>query len=469
MAHIEVRTKNPTDPPRWLKNAVIYEMNPKTFTSPDGEGEGSGSGTFRSAAQKLSYLRELGINTIWMAGFTKGNRHFSDFWTVYAMEDPRRVDEALGTEEDLKEFVAEAHRQGIRVLAEAVTHGVTFNSPLVREYPEWFCGSEWGMADFNYGNPEFREWWIGLWVSHTVKYGFDGYRLDGPNGVSSFEDVLGVWDDIAHICLEKGHEIAVMGENSRYHIRQCDRDDFTHDMAGDFRSDPEFATMQVSCHDEGINMGTGNYYALRGSRFKFGYSAVFGYNIPLFMAGEEFDADFHGVSNLKKKIYEGFESSKEIDFYDENPENTGGGWLLGNRLDWTETELEGHKEMLSDCRKILQIRNDNADILHYNRMETRILPVKCIPKTGSVPYIRYLEGEAAVLVAGNERITDCEFIVQIPLKELSLPEKGSYRVTDLWSGDDRIVDARYMKCLKIAVPGDYKAQGGVRAFRISPV
>lgn len=85
MAHIEVKTKNPTNPPKWLQDAVIYELNPKTFTSPEGEGEGSGSGTFRSAAEKLPYLKALGVNTIWMAGFTKGNRHFSDFWTVYAL------------------------------------------------------------------------------------------------------------------------------------------------------------------------------------------------------------------------------------------------------------------------------------------------------------------------------------------------------------------------------------------------
>ncbi len=469
MAHIEIRTKNPTEPPVWLADAIIYELNPKTFTSPRGEGDGSGSGTFQSAAGKLPYLKELGVNTIWLAGFTKGNRHFSDFWTPYAMEDPSRVEETLGTEEDLEEFVRKAHRLGIRVLAEAVTHGVTFNSPLVREHPAWFRGSEWGMADFNYENPEFREWWIDLWVGHTLKYGFDGYRLDGPNGVSSFETVLAVWDDIAHRCLEMGREIAVMGENSRYHIRQCDREYFSHDMAGEFSAEPTFATMQISCHDEGINMGPGNYYALRGSRFKFGYSAVFGYNIPLFMAGEEFDADFHGVGNLKKKIYDGFENSREIDFYDENPDTAGGGWLLGNRLDWTETEREGHREMLLDCRKILRIRNENADILHYNREKTAILPVKCIPKSGSVPYIRYLEGRAAILIVGNERISDCEFIVQIPLGQMKFSECGAYRVTDLWNGQERIVEGRYMKCLKVTVPGDYKAQGGVRAFRISAV
>lgn len=466
MAHIEVKTKNPTNPPKWLQDAVIYELNPKTFTSPEGEGEGSGSGTFRSAAEKLPYLKALGVNTIWMAGFTKGNRHFSDFWTVYAMEDPEKVDEALGTSEDLRAFVDEAHRLKIRVVAEAVTHGVTKDSPLTKAHPEWFKGSEWGMADFDYGNRDFREWWIRLWMKHTMDFGFDGYRLDGPNGVSSFEEVLGVWDDIAWGCLEQGHEIAVIGENSRYHVRQCDRDTFTHDMAGDFSPVPEFATMQISCHDEGINMGPGNYYVLRGSRFKFGYCAVFGYNIPLFMAGEEFDANVHSVSALRKKIYEGFENSREIDFYDLNPDTEGGGWLLGNRLCWEEAEETGHREMLLDCQKILKIRNENSDLLHYNRKDTKILPVQSIPKSGSIPYIRYRPGESAILVVGNERTVDCEFILRIPLKEMGFKEEGIFQVVDLWNNDAWTVEARYMKCLRVMVPGDYKAQGGVRVYRI---
>lgn len=468
MAHVEIKTKNPTPPPEWLKNAVIYEINPRTFTSPDGEGDGSGSGTFRSTIDKLDYLKDLGINTVWVAGCTEGSRHFSDFWTVYAMRNPENTDPGLGTEDMLRELIREAHQRDIRIIGEAVTHGVTLDSPLINEHPGWFRGGEWGMADFDYANPEFREWWISLWVENTTTYGFDGYRLDGPNGVSPFEDVMGVWDDIAWECRRRGHEIAVIGENSRYHIRQCDRDDFSHDMAEEFSREPRYATMQISCHDEGINMGCGNYYALRGSRFKFGYSAVFGCNIPLFMAGEEFDSGVHFVSRLKKKIYEGFEESREIDFYDANPDTEAGGWLLGNRIMWDEIKESGHSDMLEDCRKILRIRNENSDLLHYDRNEISILPAKCIPKSGSVPYIRYIKGQSAILVIGNEGMADRDFIVQVPLEKLGFKREYSYHVCDLWEGQSRVVEGQYMGCLRVSVPGDYKAGGGVRVYRIEP-
>ena len=139
---------------------------------------------------------------------------------------------------------------------------------------------------------------------------------------------------------------------------------------------------------------------------------------------------------------------------------------MGNRLCWEETEQPGHREMLLDCRKILKIRNDNSDLLHYNRKDTNILPVKCIPKSGSVPYIRYEPGKAAILVVGNERTADCEFILRIPLEEMGFQEDGLFQVTDLWSGDVQTVEAKYMKCLRVMVPGDYKSQGGVRVYRI---
>ena len=469
MAHIEVKTENPTPSPQWLKNAVIYELNPKTFTSPDGEGSGSGSGTFRSTKEKLEYLKELGVNTIWLAGVTQGSEFFSGFWTVYAMVTPEYPDEELGSVEELKELVNEAHKLGIRVIAEAVTHGVIFESPLVQKHPDWFRGSEWGMADFDYSNSKFRQWWIDLWIKNTIEFGFDGYRLDGPNGVSSFEQVLSVWDEIAWECRNKGHEIVIMGENSRYHIRQCGRDNFSHDMAADFSPNPQYATMQISCHDEGILMGEGNYYALRGSRFKFGYCAVFGYNIPLFMAGEEFNANVHCVSKLQKKIYDGFETSKEIDFYDDNHDTPAGGWLLGNRLNWSEIDLPTKKEMLEDCKKILRIRNENSDLLHYDRKATNILSTKCIPKSGSTPYIRYNAFGQAILVVGNEGIEERDFVIKIPLNEMGWKEEGEYKITNLWTNEIKIVRAKNMKCLKVTVPGDYNAGGGVRAYRIEEI
>jgi len=469
MAHIETPTPNPTPCPSWLRDCIIYELNPRTFTSPQGDGDGSGSGTFQSLIKKLPYLHSLGINLIWMAGQNECDSHFSNVWTVYAMRDPRKIDETLGTPNDLKELINAVHRQGMRIIGDVVTHGVTLKSSLLKEHPEWFSGGEWGMADFDYTNEEFRRWWIDLWTATTLSYGFDGWRLDGPNGVSSFADVLGVWDKIAWNCNQQGHPILVMGENSRYHIRQGDIRLFSHDMAADFSATPQFTTMQISCHDEGINMPAMNYYALRGSRFKFGYSSIFGYNIPLFMSGEEFNAGAHLLSQLSKRLYDGIENCREVCFYDNDPKIMQGGWLLGNQIEWLELDQKEHQQMLVDCRKILQIRNENSDILHYDRAHTSILSVDCFPKCGAVPYIRYEKEKAAILVVGNETPLDHEFIVRIPLLEMGFASESNFNVIDLWTGNIVKLSPSNLRSLRVFVPGDYKPGGGVRAYRIEPL
>lgn len=466
MAHIEIITPNPTPAPEWLKDAVIYELNPKTFTSPHGDGEGDGSGTFHSLEKKLNYIKELGVNTLWLAGHTCGSRHFSEFWTVYACRDPRNPDPSLGTPSELKQLIASAHELGLRVIGEVVTHGVTYDSLLIQEHPDWFKGSEWGMADYDYTNPSFLKFWKELWVNTTLDYGFDGWRLDGPNGAASFKDVLTVWDSISHTCCRAGHPIAIIGENSRYHIRQCDYEHFSHDPAAEFSPEPRFATMQISCHDEGIHMRSGNYYVLRGSRFKFGYCSVFSYNIPLFLAGEEFDTEPLPVMRIKSKIYDGFESSREITFYDTCSKDTTGGWLLGSRIDWNLLRRPHNHEMLEDCKKILHIRNSNKDIFHYDRAATHILPAPCSPKSSSVPYLRYIPGRSCILVVGNDAPFDRKFLIHIPLEQMNMHSDTCYKVTNLFTDNTQILPGSSLMCLEVFVKADYTPGGGVTCLRI---
>lgn len=82
---------DPRVPPAWARDLVIYEINPRAFTSPDGAGDGSGSGTFRSTKERLPYLRDLGVNSICMAGHHLATRHVYGLWTVYAVLDPENI------------------------------------------------------------------------------------------------------------------------------------------------------------------------------------------------------------------------------------------------------------------------------------------------------------------------------------------------------------------------------------------
>jgi 1,4-alpha-glucan branching enzyme len=105
--------------PEWTKDLIIYEIATKGFTSP----KGPETGSFESLKAKLPYLEELGITGIWLTGYALcDSRHFYDIWTQYAVIEPDKLDPSLGTGEEFRSLIEEAHRtfMGRRVPARAV-------------------------------------------------------------------------------------------------------------------------------------------------------------------------------------------------------------------------------------------------------------------------------------------------------------------------------------------------------------
>lgn len=194
------------DTPKYLEDLIIYEIATKGFTSPNG----AESGNFRSLAEKMPYLQELGINAIWLSGHQQcDSKHFYNIWTEYACIRPDCLDESLGTEEDFLYMVECAHRHGIRVLLDVITHGVMENSPLVQEHPEWFKGGSWGMTDYDWygGHKDLDKWWVNTWSWYVEKFGVDGFRLD----VAHYRNDL--WALIRKKAREAGKEIIIIGES----------------------------------------------------------------------------------------------------------------------------------------------------------------------------------------------------------------------------------------------------------------
>lgn len=163
--------------PAWAKDLIIYEINTKGFTSP----EGPETGTFNSLKEKVSYLHDLGITGVWLTGHSwADHRHFYNIWTQYACIRPDVIDPTLGTPEEFKLMIDEFHKYNIKVFLDGITHGVMNYSPLIKEKPHWFKGGSWGMTDYDwFGNhTDLDEWWVNTFTDFVVKYGVDGYRLD---------------------------------------------------------------------------------------------------------------------------------------------------------------------------------------------------------------------------------------------------------------------------------------------------
>jgi maltose alpha-D-glucosyltransferase/alpha-amylase len=100
------------DDPHWYKDAVIYELHVRAFYDSDGDGVGD----FPGLTQKLDYLQDLGVNTIWLLPFYPSP--FKD--DGYDVSDYTGVHPTYGTIGDFKVFLREANYRGLRVINELI-------------------------------------------------------------------------------------------------------------------------------------------------------------------------------------------------------------------------------------------------------------------------------------------------------------------------------------------------------------
>lgn len=446
-----------TAPPAWAKNLVIYELNPRGFTSPNGSGDGNGSGTFASLTDKMQYLQDLGITGIWLAGFSKATNHFYNLWSVYACERPDVLDPVLGTSADFQNMINAAHSKGIKVFLDVISHGVLNESDLITQHPTWFSGGSWNMTDYNYNNTGFQNWWISVWTNYVTTYGVDGYRVD----LNLYKPSL--WDTITQNCANAGHPILVFPEgaispyNERYHFCQHDYSGFAIWPGTDFAGTAnQYYGEQISCHDQGYGAAAGNYYQVKGDRRNFGYSGVFEPNIPIFFSGEEWNADQVQLPNCQKNLYGG---------------GGPGGWLYGSWLQWNQQNDADHAAMLNDVKKMLAIKKNNSDVLTSDRWTSKICAVGSdLSPWFYPPYARYLEGTKAIIIVGNSAGTSNYTLkLKIPLTTMKMNGKSSYKVTDLWGSQGvRTMTEAQLASLSVTMLPNTSPGGGIAVLKIEP-
>ncbi len=110
-----------SEEPLWYKDAVLYELHVKSFFDSDDDGVGD----FRGLTQKLDYLQDLGINTIWLLPFYPSPLRDDG----YDIADYRNVHPSYGTMKDFRNFVRQAHRRGLKVITELVVNHTSDQHP----------------------------------------------------------------------------------------------------------------------------------------------------------------------------------------------------------------------------------------------------------------------------------------------------------------------------------------------------
>ena len=201
----------------WWKESVVYQIYPRSFRDSNGDGIGDINGI----TEKLDYLKDLGVDVIWLSPVYESPNDDNG----YDIADYQKIMDEFGTMEDWEELLAEIHNRGMKLIMDLVVNHSSDehkwfqesrkskDNPY-RDYYIWrpgkngkepnnwkasFGGSAWEydentdeyylhlfskkQPDLNWENPKLRKeiykmmkWWLGK--------GIDGFRMDVINFIS---------------------------------------------------------------------------------------------------------------------------------------------------------------------------------------------------------------------------------------------------------------------------------------------
>ena len=214
----QASTTQHADP--WWKHAVIYEIYPRSFQDSNGDGIGDINGI----TSRLDYLKDLGVNAIWITPMYPSPG--VDYG--YDISDYTAIDPEYGTMADFDHMVAEAKKRNIRVLMDYVINHTSDQHPWFIEsrssrtnpkrdwyiwrdgkapgqppnnWQSWFGHSAWTydaktgqyyyhyfyvqQPDLNWRNPAVKKAMFGV-IQFWMKHGVSGFRIDAVSRL--FED-----------------------------------------------------------------------------------------------------------------------------------------------------------------------------------------------------------------------------------------------------------------------------------------
>ena len=132
----------------WYKDAVIYQLNVKSFFDSNADGIGD----FKGLNSKLEYIRDLGVNTIWLMPFYPSPLKDDG----YDIADYQNVHPQFGSLDDFRTMLREAHRLGLKVVTELIINHTSDQHP-------WFQAARHAPA----GSPQ-RDFYV--WSDTDQKY-----------------------------------------------------------------------------------------------------------------------------------------------------------------------------------------------------------------------------------------------------------------------------------------------------------
>lgn len=236
----------------WWKDAVFYQIYPRSFLDTNGDGIGD----LRGIINKLDYLKELGVDCLWFSPIYDSPNDDNG----YDIRDYRKIMSEFGTMEDFDELLEGIHERGMRLIMDLVVNHTSDEhewfqkalegdpkyhdyyifrkgqrDKLPNNWNSFFAGEawnyypqsgEWGLhlfskkqMDLNWENPEVRKevadivnWWLNK--------GVDGFRMDVINCISKVPGLPDGDDTIGSMVGVRGIENYFYGPRLHEYLRE---------------------------------------------------------------------------------------------------------------------------------------------------------------------------------------------------------------------------------------------------------
>ncbi|QKJ35362.1 maltose alpha-D-glucosyltransferase [Pseudomonas sp. MPDS] len=191
--------------PLWYKDAVIYQVHVKSYFDSNNDGIGD----FPGLIEKLDYIADLGVNTIWLLPFYPSPRRDDG----YDIAEYRGVSPDYGTMADARRFIAEAHKRNLRVITELVINHTSDQHPWFQRARKAKPGSKardfyvWSDDDHKYDgtriiflDTEKSNWtWdpvAGQYFWHRFYSHQPDLNFDNPQVIKAVLSVMRYWLDM---------------------------------------------------------------------------------------------------------------------------------------------------------------------------------------------------------------------------------------------------------------------------------
>nr|WP_144923637.1 alpha-glucosidase [Paenibacillus bovis] len=238
----------------WWKESVVYQIYPRSFKDSNGDGIGD----IKGIISKLDYIKNLGVDVIWLSPVYKSPNDDNG----YDISDYKSIMDEFGTMEDMDELISEMHRRGMKLMMDLVVNhssdehhwfmesrkskdnpyrdyyiwkpGKDGNEP--NNWTSFFSGSAWQydeetdeyylhlfskkQPDLNWENPRLRKevydmmkWWLDK--------GIDGFRMDVINLISKADGLPSTSKGPAY---DWGGEFFMNGPRVHQYLQEMNRE-----------------------------------------------------------------------------------------------------------------------------------------------------------------------------------------------------------------------------------------------------